>query len=114
MWKPDNVPTVAQRDRATPDGTGEDARVNRFFVERDADRKELSQLLDYHGKVILYGMGGAGKTHLAIDLRRKRERESGAFLLDASTEATLFHGMASIVEPLVAGGYFAQERLEGV
>jgi hypothetical protein len=83
-------------------------------VEREADRHKLHGLLRYHKKVILFGMGGSGKTHLAFDLRNQVKEEWRDLFLDASTETTLFHGMASILELLAERGFFSEERLGGM
>lgn len=78
------------------------------FVQRDAEMRELERLLfdnataTYRQKVVvLYGLGGIGKTQVAAEFARKHySRFSSVTWLDGSSEASLKQSFAAMVQRL--------------
>ncbi|KAF2472617.1 uncharacterized protein BDR25DRAFT_284166 [Lindgomyces ingoldianus] len=78
------------------------------FVHRDAEMKELEQLLletsptaSRRNIVVVYGLGGIGKTQLAVEFARKHQcRFSSIFWLDGSSEASLKQSFVQLVQKL--------------
>lgn len=75
------------------------------FIQRDAEMRDLERLLLEHAAdtsrqkvVVLHGLGGIGKTQLAVECAREHHRRfSSVIWLDGSSEASLkqsFVGMA--------------------
>jgi hypothetical protein len=81
--------------------------VNRF-VARDNDLFRLEEALmpilgpDIRRKVfVLYGLGGIGKTQLAVEFTRKHQRTfSASFWLDGSTHESIRQSIAGIATQL--------------
>ena len=77
------------------------------FVQRDAEMQTLEQLLKSTGLVsrqkvvVLHGLGGIGKTQLAIEFARKHyHRFSSVFWLGGASEASLKHSFTGILQRL--------------
>jgi hypothetical protein len=78
------------------------------FIQRDSEMRELERLLvdnmaaaDRQKVVILHGLGGIGKTQLAVEFARKHHRAfSSTVWLDGSSETSLKQSFASIVQRL--------------
>ncbi|KAF2259631.1 hypothetical protein CC78DRAFT_502933, partial [Lojkania enalia] len=87
------------------------------FVSRDTEMQQLKQLLldeiptkSRRRVVVLYGLGGVGKTQLAVEFAREHHRRfSGIFWLDGSSEASLARSFVGMMQrlprdELIAGG----------
>jgi len=76
------------------------------FVKREAEAKQMDVLLNPDGTaerklVVLYGMGGIGKTQLAADFaRRHKERFSAIFWIDGSSQDSVRRGLVACVARL--------------
>ncbi|KAF2266260.1 hypothetical protein CC78DRAFT_531667 [Lojkania enalia] len=78
------------------------------FVQRDAEMRELEQLLVKNTAavrrqkvVVLHGLGGIGKTQLAVEFARKHHHcFSSIFWVDGASEASLKQSFASIMRTL--------------
>jgi hypothetical protein len=78
------------------------------FVQRDAEMQELEHLLvettaaiGRQKVVVLHGLGGIGKTQLAVEFARKHHRAfSSIFWLDGASEASLKQSFASMIQML--------------
>src|SRR5581483_1251033 len=70
------------------------------FVGRDAELAELEALLRGHRLVTLTGLGGSGKTRLALELARRHEgdRQHGVRLVD----------LTAVADPSLVGAAVAQ------
>ena len=78
--------------------------VSSEFFARDADTAQLDDLLtDRARTVVLHGLGGVGKSQLAIryaDLLRERGKISAGWWIDARTPATVSEGIARLASAL--------------
>jgi hypothetical protein len=81
--------------------------IVRKFVERSAEMKKLEQILlpnrqDHRRKMfVLHGLGGIGKTQLAIEFGRQNYSNfSAVFWLDGSSEDSLKRGIARCASTL--------------
>ncbi len=86
------------------------------FVGRGAELEELGAMVRNERLVTLTGVGGVGKTRLAIEVGRRavHEFEDGVFLVDLSTvvEASLVAtGVARVLDVLEQGGQRLEDRL---
>ncbi|KAH7128714.1 hypothetical protein B0J11DRAFT_277234 [Dendryphion nanum] len=78
------------------------------FVHRDAELKELERLLPIsslvasrRNVVVVHGLGGIGKTQLAVEFaRRHQSRYSGVFWLDGSTETSVKQSFTDMMRRL--------------
>ncbi|KAH8728360.1 hypothetical protein GQ44DRAFT_824189 [Phaeosphaeriaceae sp. PMI808] len=78
------------------------------FVQRDAEMQELERLLisnitttNRQKVVVLHGLGGIGKTQLAVEFARKHYHAfSSVFWLDGESEASLKQSFASMTQRL--------------
>ena len=78
------------------------------FVQRDAEMLELERLLfkitaavSRQRIVVLHGLGGIGKTQLAVEFAREHHhRFSSVFWIDGASEASLKQSFASIMQTL--------------
>ncbi|PSN73791.1 hypothetical protein BS50DRAFT_617077 [Corynespora cassiicola Philippines] len=78
------------------------------FVQRDAEMQELERLLvdKTHATarkkvVVLHGLGGIGKTQLAVEFARRHHHAfSSTFWLDGSSEASLKQSFAGMAQRL--------------
>ncbi|PSN58549.1 hypothetical protein BS50DRAFT_538593 [Corynespora cassiicola Philippines] len=78
------------------------------FVARDAEMRELERLLIRDGPatrrrnvVVIHGLGGIGKTQLAVEFARKHQHSfSGSFWLDGSSDTSLKQSFADMVQRL--------------
>jgi hypothetical protein len=77
------------------------------FVQRDAEIQTLEQLLkstdlvSRQKVVVLHGLGGIGKTQIAIEFARKHHhRFSSVFWLDGASEASLKQSFTSMLQRL--------------
>lgn len=78
------------------------------FVQRNAEMRELERLLFDHPAtarrqkaVVLHGLGGIGKTQLAVEFARSHHgRFSSVVWLDGSSEASLKQSFAGMVRRL--------------
>ncbi len=88
-----------------PPATAPDARHNlpaplTKFIGRTAELAALDELLDRHRLVTLVGIGGVGKTRLALEAARSRvaEHPDGVFFVD----------LAPLAEPALLAGHIAE------
>ena len=72
--------------------------LNVHFVGREAELAEIGRQLERGGRVAIHGLGGVGKTQLAVRyLHLRRERyPDGTFWLRADRAATLVADLASL------------------
>jgi len=78
------------------------------FIQRDAEMQALEQLLlkntatiSRQKVVVLYGLGGIGKTQLAVEFARKHQHAfSSVFWIDGESEASLKQSFASMMQRL--------------
>ncbi|KAL5371203.1 hypothetical protein DPSP01_014425 [Paraphaeosphaeria sporulosa] len=78
------------------------------FVQRDAEMQELERLLvkntaavSRQKVVVLHGLGGIGKTQLAVEFAREHHHHfSSVFWIDGASEASLKQSFASIMQTL--------------
>jgi hypothetical protein len=78
------------------------------FIQRDAEMQELEQLLisnitttSRQKVVVLHGLGGIGKTQLAVEFARNHHHAfSSVFWLDGESEASLKQSFASMTHRL--------------
>jgi hypothetical protein len=78
------------------------------FIQRDAEMQELEQLVfrntatvSRQKVVVLHGLGGIGKTQLAIEFAQKHHhRFSSVFWLDGASEASLKQSFTSMLQRL--------------
>jgi hypothetical protein len=72
------------------------------FVAREPELAEMHQILHGHSKrstVVLHGLGGIGKTQLAIEYAtRHKEKYTAVFWLNANDEDTLKLGFRDIAQ----------------
>ncbi|KAK7193587.1 NB-ARC and TPR domain protein [Paraphaeosphaeria sporulosa] len=81
------------------------------FIQRDAEMKALEQLLlentatvSRQKVVVLHGLGGIGKTQLAVEFARKHHRRfSSVFWLDGESEVSLKESFTSMMQRLPQG-----------
>ncbi|RAR00817.1 TPR-like protein [Stemphylium lycopersici] len=81
------------------------------FVARDAEMHALEKLLvdtpikpTRRNVVVAHGLGGIGKTQLAVEFARKHQRHfSGIFWLDGSSEASLKQSFIDMAQRLPRG-----------
>jgi hypothetical protein len=78
------------------------------FVARDAEMQALERLLvstplatNRRNVVVVHGLGGIGKTQLAVEFARKHQRRfSAIFWLDGSSEASLKQSFVDMAQRL--------------
>jgi ABC-type dipeptide/oligopeptide/nickel transport system ATPase subunit len=78
------------------------------FVQRDAEMQGLEELLlksttniSRQKVVVLYGLGGIGKTQLAVEFARKHHHAfSSVFWIDGASEASLKQSFANMMQRL--------------
>ena len=93
---------------------------NKNFTGRDGELAEIHEalhnpdaLLSDHRIVVLHGLGGIGKTQLAIQYAYVRQKDyTSVWWVNASTTQTLSQGFLGIAQQLLA--YHAKETMAGL
>ena len=77
------------------------------FVAREPELAEMHQILHGHPKrsaVVLHGLGGIGKTQLAIEyITRHKEKYTAIFWLNANDEDSLKFSFRDVAQHIVEG-----------
>src|SRR5439155_7417184 len=86
------------------------------FVGREAELTQLGRQLRQSRRVVIHGLGGVGKTQLAVQFlhRHLAEYPDGAFWLHADREGGLVADLAGLVWPLELPEREASEQEEQV
>lgn len=82
-----------------------DAPETQHFIAREGELDEMQRALSGNGSrrvVILQGLGGIGKTQLAVEYsKRHRDDYSAMFWLNIKTESTLKQSFARVAEQIL-------------
>src|SRR5262249_37798807 len=100
--KPHRLATSAGRDDTPRPEPGPNVCVppdrSRLFMDREPDLEQLARRLEESGRADLTGLGGVGKTALAIEHlhRRRSAYPNGVFWIRGETESTLAGDFAAL------------------
>jgi Mrp family chromosome partitioning ATPase len=92
-------------------------RSSHEFIDRAEDMEALERVLlprappNRRQILILHGMGGIGKTQLAVEFARKHETSySSVFFIDADSKDSLLRSFLAIYWRIAAGGLSKEEE----
>jgi hypothetical protein len=88
------------------------------FIDREEDMDALEIVLlprahsDRRQVMILHGMGGIGKTQLAVEFAQKHQKVSSSiFFVDADSKDSLLHSFLAIFRRITVGDQSREDNL---